>query len=411
MKSTVFSSLVITLLVLVTAPAMAQVGKIQAGNLKIIPGITVLGVHDDNIYLGSGTNNTTEVEESDWITHLMPSLFFDYSFAQRGSLNFGYRGDFAYYDDNDQNDWKRHEGIFCLNYNSPGGLIFGIDNLYVDTEDPYSSENEYGLGMPQVERWHDRLKTKIGYDFSDQFKLLAYYNFYKQDYDDDIDFSQDFKYYELGVGAQIKLRPKTWGFVRYHYGERDYYTHPATTGVNDSNDSDYDWHRVNLGLTWDAAAKLGGELNLGYQWKDYSNPTDVYGDAYDEKNTWIARTLISFDATPNSTLGLGLTRALRETGSFTNEYFEDTGISINLQQAIIEKVSLRVDGVYSTHDYNVPTSKEREDDNYEAKIGLDYQIQDWLSASVGYEYWKKDSNYREFEFTDNRFLVSFRSFL
>ena len=118
MKSTVFSSLVITLLVLVTAPAMAQVGKIQAGNLKIIPGITVQGVHDDNIYLGSGTNNTTEIEESDWITHLIPSLFFDYSFAQRGSLNFGYQGDFAYYDDNDQNDWKRHEGIFCLNYNS-----------------------------------------------------------------------------------------------------------------------------------------------------------------------------------------------------------------------------------------------------------------------------------------------------
>jgi hypothetical protein len=282
----------------------------------------------------------------------------------------------------------------------------GINNLFVNTEDPYSSENEYRLGLLQVERWYDELKTKIGYDFSDQFKLLAYYNFYEQDYDADIDFSQDYKYHEFGAGTQIRLRPKTWGFVRYHYGERDYYTHPAGTGVTDSNDSDFDWHRVNVGLTWDAAAKVGGELNLGYQWKNYDNPTDVNGNSYDDEDTWIAQTLISFDATPTTALGLGLTRAPRESGAHTNEYFEDTGISLNLQQVIMEKVFLSVGGIYSNHDYNVPKLKEREDDNYKAKIDIEYQIQDWLSAGVGYEYWEKDSNYGEYDFTDNRFMVS-----
>lgn len=398
--------LIIGHLLLLSANVMAQGGKIRMGDLKIIPGIVLQDVHDDNIYLGNGDNTPQEEEESDWITHLMPSLLLDYVFAERGQLRLGYEGEFAYYNDNDQNDWTRHEGTFRLNYLSPGGLIVEMDNLFVDTEDPYSSENEYRLGRAQVERWHDRLATKIGYDFSDQFKLLAYYNIYEQDYDDDLDFSQDYQSHEFGAGAQIRVMPKTWGFVRYHLGERDYYTHPAGTGVTDSNDSDFDWHRVNVGLTWGAAAKVGGELNFGYQWKTYENAADVDGNTYDDKDSFIARTLISYDATPTTKLGVGITRALREASSDTNEYFEDTGISLNLQQVIIEKVTLNVGGIYSNHDYNEPTPKEREDDNYKVVIDLQYRIQDWLSARAGYQYWEKASNYRENDFTDNRLLVS-----
>jgi hypothetical protein len=398
--------LVTGVLMLSSTYAMAQGGRIHSGDLKIIPGITIQGVYDDNIFLGNGDNTPFEEEESDWITHVMPSLLFDYSLAERGSIDFGYKGDFAYYNDNDENDWNRHEGIFQLNYDSPGGLILGVDNLFVDTEDPYSSENEFRIGQPQIERWYDRLNTTIGFDFSDQFKLFAYYNFYKQDYDEDIDFTQDFKYHEFGAGAQVRLHPKTWGFARYHYGEQDYYTHRGL--VTDSNDSDFDWHRVNFGLTWDADAKVGGELNFGYQWKDYDNSIDAATppNPYDDKNTLIAETLITYEASPTTALGLGLTRALREVGGSTNAYFEDTGISLNLQQVMVEKLTLNVGVVYSENDYNEPEPKEREDDNFKAKIDFNYQIQDWLSAQAGYQYWDKDSNYDSFEFTDNQLMIS-----
>lgn len=387
-----------------TNHALTRGGRIHSGNLKIIPGFAIQGVHDDNIYLGNRDNTPQEEEESDWITHLMPLLLFDYSLAERGSLNFGYRGDFAYYNDNDENDWTRHEGILRLDYGSPGGLILGLDNLFVNTEDPYSSENEFLLGQPQVERWYDRLNTTIGFDFSDQLKVFTYYNFYKQEYDEAVDFSQDYKYHEFGAGTQIRLHPKTWGFFRYHYGERDYYTHRGL--VTDSNDSDSDYHRVNVGLIWDADAKLGGELNLGYQWKSYDNSTDVNGNPYDDENTWIARTLISYEAAPTTTLGLGLARALREAGADTNEYYEDTGISLNVQQVLTEKLILHVGGIYSNQDYNMFRSQKREDDNYKVKIDLNYQVQDWLSAQVGYQYWDKDSDQEAYDFTDKQFMVS-----
>lgn len=103
-RAIIISWLVTGLVVLSSVCSMAQGGRIHSGDLKIIPGIALQGVHDDNIYLGNGTNTLAEEEESDWITHVMPSLLFDYSFADRGSLDVGYEGDFAYYNDNDQND-------------------------------------------------------------------------------------------------------------------------------------------------------------------------------------------------------------------------------------------------------------------------------------------------------------------
>lgn len=408
MKRTIFlSCLVAAFLVFVTAPTMALPGKIQIGNLKIMPGVALQGVHDNNIYLGNGTVDPGEREESDWITHVMPSLLFDYAIEERGDVKLGYQGDLAYYNDNDMNDWNTHAGFFRLNYKAPGGLILGIDNIYTDAEDPYGSENEFKLGIPQTERWSNDLKSKIGYEFSDKLRLMGYYNLYKQDYDEDVDYTQDYEFHEVGAGVQVRVSPKTWGFVRYHYGERDYYTHPAGLGVTESNDSDFDWQRANAGLTWDTTAKLRGEVNFGYQWKEYANETDVNVQEYDDENTWIASTFISFKATPATTLALRITRTLRERASDTNEYFEDTGIGINLKQVVLVKTTLFVGGAYSINDYNVPLNKTREDDNYKANIGVDYRIQDWLRAGIAYMYRKKDSNYTENEFTNNQFMVSF----
>jgi len=387
----------------------AQGAKLQFGDLAIVPGLSLSAEHDDNIYLGNGDNTREEQETSDWIMHVIPSISLDFKLPDRGTLAAGYMADLAYYDDNDDNDWKRHVATLLLDYTAPGGIILGVDNEFVHTEDPYSSENEFALGVPQVKRWYDDLNTKVGYDFSDQFKLLGYYNFYKQNYDDEIDFSQDYKSDEFGAGAAIRLFPQTWGFLRYHYGQRDYFTHPKASGVTSKNDADFDWHRANAGLTWDATAKLSGELNLGYQWKNYDNRADVEGNKYDDKETWIASTYVTFEATPLATLSTSLTRALRDTGSDTNEYFEDTGAGLNLAYVFREKFTFNVGGSYAYHDYNEPKNKKRNDNNYRGAIGVDYEIQDWISVGTMYQYWEKDSNYSENDFEDNRFTfkVSF----
>ena len=355
--------------------AQKQEGRIHVGNLKIIPGITFQGVYDDNIYLSNGSNDDDGGEESDQIIHVIPSVLFDLAFLGRGHLEFGYQGDLASYAEKDENDWQNHRGLFGLNYEAPGGLIVDIENTYVDAEDPYGSQNEYKLGMPQISRWSNHLETKIDYAFSNRFKVQGFYNYFKQDYDSRVDFTQDYDVNEFGIGFQMRVLPKTWGFIRYHFGDRDYFTHPSGTGVTESNDSDFEWHRVNTGLTWDSGAKLSGELNFGYLWKSYDNSTDVNGRKYEDKDTWIASTFVSFEASPTTTLDFTVLRALREAGSDTNEYYEDTGIGINLRHLIFTKTQLHAGATYSQNDYNQYENESRDDDNYKATIGIYYLIQ------------------------------------
>lgn len=401
----VIVGLVICTILGLSSRVMPQVGGIKLGKIRLIPSITVQELYDDNIYLGNGTNATTELEESDLITHLMPSIGLDYAFPERGRLNLGCNGDLAYYRDNGENDWRTHKGTLGFDYQAPGGLTLGINNVYTDAEDPYGSLEQYRIGL-KTERWNNDLKSKVGYGFGNRFKLFGYYNHYKQDYELERDYTQDYDANEFGVGFQMKLLPKTWGFVRYHLGERDYFTHPVGTGMTETNDSDFDWRRLNFGLTWDTGAKLSGELNFGYYWKDYENLIDINDNEYDDKETWIAATRAVFQATPTTVIALSITRALRETSSDTNEYFKDTGIGINLQKSILTKYTMTLGSAYSVNDYNTPLSRPREDDNYNANISLGYRIRDWLSASIGYKYRKKNSNYEENAYTDNHFMIS-----
>ncbi|PKN25632.1 MAG: hypothetical protein CVU64_19505 [Deltaproteobacteria bacterium HGW-Deltaproteobacteria-21] len=383
-------------------------GKINFGKLTIVPGLALQEVYDDNIFLGNGTNVTGEAEESDWITHVMPNLLVNYDLPDRGRITAGYLGDYAYYKDFDDVDWKNHTALFNFDYEAPGGLIAGVENTYIDAEDPFGSENQYKLGR-QTERWSDTLRTKLGFRFSDRFRVLTYFNYYKQDYDALEDFTQDWDDQEFGAGFEMRVLPRTWAFVRYFTGERDFYTHPEGFGVNDSNDADYDWQRVNVGLAWDPEGKLRGELNFGYAWKDYENTFDPTGALYDEKDTWIASTRITYAATATTNLSLTILRAVRDTGANTNEYFEDTGASIGLIQELYYKLSLLANVGYSKNEYNLPVNNPRDQDNYLASVGLEYRLLDWLAAMTTYTYNRKDSNYAEDDYVVNKFLVGLRA--
>jgi len=397
----------VVMVMALTSQAKAQTGRMRSGKLTLSPGLTVQETYDDNIYLGNGTNSTTELKESDVITHIMPAVGLTYTLPERGALAIAYDGDLAFYADDDDNNWQTHKGTVGLDYRAPGGIILGMDNVYTDAEDPYLNLEQYRVGL-KTARWNNDLMAKAGYDFANRSQAFVYYNFYRQDYDLARDYTQDYAENEFGLGYQMRVLPKTWGFARVHLGERDYFTHPPGAGVTDANDSDLTWRRVNVGLTWDTGAKLSGELNLGYQWREHDNRTDVDGAAYEDRNTWIAATSVTHAVTPATALGLRITRAVRQTGSATKEYFEDTGIGLSLLKKPMTKYAFTASIAYNVNDYNVPVRKPRKDDNYNAEIGIEYKIRDWLSAAAGYRYKIKDSNYPKNDYTDNQFLISVR---
>lgn len=406
-------------LVMVIVPMHSQAqtqqgGNIRFGNLAIIPGITLDGVYDDNIYMGNGKEYSDpditrqEKKESDWITHVKPSLLLNYTLPERGSVNLGYQGDYAFYGTNTSNNWKNNQGSLLVDYQAPGGLILGVNERFTSAEDPYGSANQYAIGRV-TKRWTNDAKTKLGYNIMANLRSFVYYNNYRQQYNDIADYSQDYTDNEFGLGAETRFLPKTWGFIRYHYGQRRYNTNAP--GQTDEYNSDSKWHRTNVGVTWDPGAKLSGEVSLGYQWRqfDHEYTSAARTSRRDDKNTWIAETSVTYMPAETTMLAMTLTRAVRDTASDTNERFTDTGIGLNLQQTILTKFVLNAGVGYSKNEYNLPVANTRTDDNYLANIGLDYNIREWLGVGVGYYLNRKNSNIETNEFTDNKFMISLRA--
>lgn len=384
----------------------AYEGKIKLGKITVIPGFSLMEEYDDNIYLGNGDNDTTEKKESDWITHLKPSLAFLYDMKERGSVSMGYLGDFTKYSSNGDNDWNSHTVAFKSDYKAPAGLLLGLNNTYINADDPYASENEYRLGQ-QTKRWSDDLNFKLGYQLVNRYRVIGYYNFYKQEYDLERDYSQNYNTNEFGVGAEMRVMPQTWAFLRYFHGKRDYTDHPAfIPKLSDSTDADFTYNRVNVGLGWDATAKLSGEFNVGYQWNKADNEFDPYGRRYEDKNTWVAQTKVNYIATPKTKLGADLFRAVRYTGGDLSEFYEETGFGLNVSQNVLTKGMLRAGAGYALHDYNQPAADARSDKNYKLMLGFDYYFVEWLMAGLEYRYWDRNSNFDGYDFQDNRFMMT-----
>jgi hypothetical protein len=401
------------------APLHAQTGgKINFGNFSVIPGIELQSIYDDNIYKGNGTEYASaattkqEKKEKDWINHIKPSLMLNYSLQERGAASMGYRGDFAMYGSNSSNNWKNNQGFLDVNYLAPGGLILGINDLYSRGEDPFGNAEQYAVGRI-AKRWTNDVKTKLGYNIMSNLRAMVYYNNSKQKYNDIADYSQDFTENEYGVGVETRFLPKTWGFLRYHYGQRKYDTLGA--GQIEAYNSNYKYSRISTGLAWDPGAKFSGEASLGYQMLKYDNE---YANAAktlrrDDKNTWTANTSVNYQATSTLDLSLNISRAVRNSGSDTNEQFTDTGLGLNFNQKFLTKFSIGGGISYSINDYNNNYTDElgalstdtRSDKNYMANLDLKYDIRDWLGVGIGYNYSRKNSNAKLNEYVDNQFMA------
>ncbi len=380
--------------VLLTAGASAQElparKEIRFSYLSVIPSLSVQEVYNDNIYFGNGSNSTTELKESDLITHTKPGLLLDYNLNYRGALKLGYAGDFARYAKNSYYNWHTNRGWFDLDYQPLGGLIVKIKNTLIDAQDPYGAPNEYGLGRKTM-RWLNDFAGTAGFKFSERFKVLTFYNFFKQRYDSRIDFAQNYTAGEMGAGGEVKVADKTWLFLRAFSGRRGYDTHLA--GITSSNDASYSWKKITTGLTWDSEARFEGEVNMGYQWNSFENSHDKNNTPYKDTSSWIADTSVRYLQTKSRIFTLSFFRNMQQLDGGQNGYFTNTALGIGMRQLISPRISLQAGCSYAVNKYSSQYSyyAGRKDKIFMAQASLNYLLSDWLAIGIGYSRLKNSS--------------------
>jgi len=381
-----FSALLVAWLVGFPTPALGQ-GNIELGPFRILPSLELAGEYNDNVTLAPRD------EKSDFIWIISPGVSIELP-ARRYALRLGYRADILRYTDQDQLDSIHHTVQGDARVGFAGGL-----NLYVSDEFKRTSDFA-GFPVPEltsrVDRDENVLTAGADYTVRERIGLAVDYRFFLVNYQDEPIFDElDRQDHLAALTVFYRVLPKTSVLGEYNYQIIRYDIDAV------AQDRDSDAHKFKVGVKGDLTAKTTVLLKAGAEFKDYDNPAreDWTGLIVEAEAIWKYR--------EPSQLRIFGGRANIESTFQENNFFIATYGGAELRHQLNPKLLVRVAGLVGTNDYPERTTvgtetKERSDTFYEFGAAIRYQIQRWLSVELAYDYLVRDSNFADFDYTNNR---------
>jgi hypothetical protein len=368
------------------AGAGAQ-GNIELGPFRLLLNLDLSGEYDDNILLAPRD------EESDFIWTISPGVTIELP-ARRWALRLGYRADIIQYTDHDDLSTVDHTFQAAAQGNF-GRLNLALVNEFKTTED------FAGFPVPETttrtERRENLLHAEGEYRVADRWSAGAHYDFLLVDYVESEFDELDYDEHTIGGTIFYRVAPKTSVLGEYEYQIVRY----DLDAVADDRDSDS--HLFWGGVKGDLTAKTSAAVKAGYQIKDYDNPAreDFDGLVVEAEVIWKYR--------DPSQLRIYGGRSNEESTFLGNNFYIANYGGVEVRHYITPRLILRAHGLVGTNEYpesvTVETeTKERDDWFYEAGASLRYQIRRWLAIELAYEYLRRDSNFADFDYTNNRVI-------
>jgi hypothetical protein len=381
----------LVLLGVLGSASMAWAQGLQLGPFRLLPSLGLSVEYDDNILL------TKDDTIDDFIWHITPGVVLELP-SRKYAIRLGYQADVLRYMDNTDLDTVHHNALADARVTFSGGLGLRLTDRFLIT-DEFS-----GFPVPElterVERWENTLDVGADYTVRERYTFDVNYRWFMVDYKDDPDFDQfDRDDHTIGGTFFYRVFPKTsvLGEVQYNLVR---YDEPAVAADRDS-----DAWRFLVGVKGDITAKTTILLKIGWEWKDYDN------QAREDWDGVIAEANVIWKYREPSELRFFGGRANVESLFEGTNYYVSTYVGAEVRHFLSERLTLRVRGLGGVNDYpedvTVGTQTgEREDVFFEAGASLKYQMRRWLAFEIGYNFLKLDSNFSEFDYTDNRVQVS-----
>lgn len=379
----VVAVVIITFGLVIEAPA-----EIKVGRLKINPEIGAQETYRSNIY------QTENDRKSDLVTSIIPGLGLEYNFGDRHSLTAGYLGTWNNYAKYSQNNYWDHRAFANLSLRFPGGFDLGLEQRYVNTWE------ERSANINRQRHYTENISGISGaYRFGNRWKAEARYN------RDDFGFSssQDrvYNYVSDLYGGTLYYRflPRTAALVEYQH---------IVKGHDVGNTYDSTADIVYLGVQFDPAGKLKGDIKFGYGWKDYD---ERLAGRENSPNSWMAATNVRFDQSKYTSYEFQARREFQDDYDFDNSPYYLTLLSFTAQHYFTYKIGAAATVAYQQSDYTDdgrdPVTRvlgKRKDDRWTFRIGNFYNIQKYLKTRLDYEYITRDSNFNTYSFNEHRVM-------
>jgi hypothetical protein len=371
--------------------ASASAQALELGPFRILPSLELSLEYDDNILL------TSENEIDDFIWHITPGVIVELP-ARMYAIRLGYQADILRYTDNTDLDTVHHTVLGDARVSFNFGLGLRLTDRFLVTDE------FAGFPVPEltqrIDRHENTLDVGADYTVRERYTIDFNYRWFMVDYRDDPEFDQlDRDDHTFAGTLFYRVLPKTSVL-----GEVDYnlvrYDIPAVAADRDS-----DAWRFMLGVKGDVTAKTSLLVKAGWEWRDYENPARQDWDGL------VAEGSVIWKYREPSEIRIYGGRANVESTFQGNNYYVTSYAGAEVRHFLSERLILRVRALGGVNDYPEDTTigaktAERSDTFFEAGVSLKYQMRRWLAFELGYRFLKNDSNFDDFDYTDNRIKAS-----
>ncbi|MFC1816100.1 outer membrane beta-barrel protein [Thermodesulfobacteriota bacterium] len=402
-----WAALLVLLFSFQAGPAFSQ-GNLHIGRLKVTTGLTYKLAYNDNIF-AERTN-----EEEDFIHTVTPAVQFDYAGTPGNFFSAGYKADLVAYSDFSDNNYQSHRPFVSLGIKTPVGFYFRAKDFFKQTADPYGTVNQYGIGS-KTNRYDNTADFAVGYDFFERFGVEAIYRYYIIRYDLREDEWQDRSDHRYGATFFYKLSPKTSVFFQYRRTQAEYdEQNDGVLGWRSATSQDYTLNDYFLGARSEPGGKLNGQIKIGYGDKNFDNTIDKDDKRYQDLSSWIAETLLNWQARQRTRWTFKLSRSHQGSPDADAASYIDTIIGLGLNQGMANRLTLKLGFEYNKNDYQneVAGRPDKYFDIYTHTAGLDWAINEWLTAGLSYKRLNKtasNAQYKTSEYDSNILAVFLRA--
>ena len=328
--------------------------------------------HDDNIY-----RVTSDLAQSDTFLSIAPELKLIGGFGKQ-RFELAYNGDYAKFADASDADYTDHDVRAKLNFEHTLRLSSKFEaGFQKEHEDP-GTINRIQLNISEYNKYDQNfILAGLAYGQESAIGRFAVdYRRTEKDYtNNDLDFL-DFVSDRYAARFTYRVAPKTRIYIESLITEYDYET------INEF-ELDNTYKRYRAGLTWDFTNKLTGDLNIGYQDRDYELETlrDIDGLAYNGEITWSINTYtkLGFLAKRES-----IDSSLEQTGGFLR-----TTYGVSLKHEFSELLKIKADAGFGTDELVFSTA--REDERFALRTALEYSVLRNLTIGLNYTYDQRES--------------------
>lgn len=338
--------------------------------------------HDDNIY-----RVTDDLAQSDTYLSVAPELKLIGGFGKQ-RFEISYKGDYAKFVDTDDANYTDHDLRAKLNFEHTLRFSSQFAAGYQDEHEDPGAFDRIQLNITEYNKFNQQyLLTGFAYGQESAIgRLTVDYRKTDKNYtNNNLDFL-DFDSDRITARFTYRIAPKTRLYVESAYTKFDY------KKVNEF-ELDNTYKRYRAGVTWDFTNKLTGDINIGYQDRDYELDTlrDIDGLAYNGEVNWSINTFTKLELVAKRE---SIDSSLEQTGGFLRTTF-----GIGLNHWFTELLKIKANVGYGTDE--LVFSSARKDDRLGSQISLEYSLLRNTTIGLSYKYEERNSSNLLAEYKDN----------